>query len=188
MVLPWTQRDRLCGPGGRKAHTATARAPFSVTASTRQHINRSTAPLKTVNGTWQSHTHTHTYCREITTVKREEAAYSTHGSILYKNLAMQHREPVNYFRHVTCLNFKLDPCLFAGSRWVVKLYSRSKVANEKTLDFLTTCAPESLTVLSSFLQPCYRWNSWDNILISCTNLVSLKWGKSQLIFFKQRLH
>ncbi len=57
VVLPGTQRDRLCGPGGRKKHTATARAFFSVTASTRQHINRSSAPLKTVDGTQQSHTH-----------------------------------------------------------------------------------------------------------------------------------
>lgn len=36
-----------------------------------QHITRSSAPLKTVDGTWQSHTHT------------PRRVYSTHGNLLY---------------------------------------------------------------------------------------------------------
>lgn len=72
VVLPGTQRDRLCGPGGRRKHTATAQAFFSVTASTRQHISCFSALLKTVDGTRQSHTH-----------RRERDRRDNHGSILY---------------------------------------------------------------------------------------------------------
>lgn len=89
LSLGWSclghKKGQVAWTWGEKKHTATAPLLFSVTASTRRHVSRSSDPLKTVTG-YKRAAHTipvaHPHANWPQWKEKEEAAYSKQGGLL----------------------------------------------------------------------------------------------------------